>query len=572
MPLDTVLCLDTSGSMAGRGLRELKKAVDSFLHGVEVTARECSLKENVAVVEFGKNERIVQPLTNQYDKVKRAAAGLQAGGRTPMFAGLMKAMEEILQNGGVLQISGRRITPRVILMTDGIPTDENGESDEAKIQVLKAAAAFGPGYKEVGLPHPIPIACVGCGECDPELLGAIAKLTNGMFVVVDNVEELSTFFKRQVLLIRFAAKFADDMENLCSLLVMREFMKALGEAVEEAEAQAMMGMLMGMMGMGNRELEGLPPLGSRIRRGKDWKWKDQDKNGVGTVIEHDKEGWVHVEWDHGDDNKYRWGAEGKRDLKTVDEPRILKPGEDIKVGVRVQRGKDWKWDNQDGGPSNIGFVYRVHTGAKKGLVQVRWPSGVKADYRFGYEGSYDLRVIGSGATPSIVSTATPKLVEIDDSGSIPKSTVAKAPPTLLAIESGRKTPAGAVQVLPPPPTLPKFTEKLKAQKNREILEKDIGAAPAAVSSGKEKVTCWKWKDDSEQWRLLDDQVCQQLEASYRQNPAGCVSVTIGKYGYNFDFTKMKQVNQQTRRERDIRREDVERDEYDLLLELEKMLL
>ena len=57
---------------------------------------------------------------------------------------------------------------------------------------------FGPKWQEIGLPHPVPIACVGCGDCDAVLLQLIAKITNGMYAIVDNVEELSTFFRRQV--------------------------------------------------------------------------------------------------------------------------------------------------------------------------------------------------------------------------------------------------------------------------------------------------------------------------------------------------------------------------------------
>ena len=70
---------------------------------------------------------------------------------------------------------------------------------QAKKKVIAAAMGFGPvGWRECGLPHPVPIACVGCGACDIDLLQAIAKLTNGMHVIVENIAELSTFFRRQV--------------------------------------------------------------------------------------------------------------------------------------------------------------------------------------------------------------------------------------------------------------------------------------------------------------------------------------------------------------------------------------
>jgi len=47
MPLDTVLCLDTSGSMGtnnNEGINQLKAAALKFLEGVEETARQANLK------------------------------------------------------------------------------------------------------------------------------------------------------------------------------------------------------------------------------------------------------------------------------------------------------------------------------------------------------------------------------------------------------------------------------------------------------------------------------------------------------------------------------------------------
>ncbi|KAL5470923.1 hypothetical protein EMCRGX_G028982 [Ephydatia muelleri] len=232
--------------MSGRGLRELKRAAHAFLEGVEETARQTGLKENVGVVEFNTTARIVQSLTNDYRKCLRAIDSLSSNGQTAMFDGLMASLQEIINNGGILQVAGIAMTPRIILMTDGNPTDTAGQ-DEAKKKVLAAAVGFGPKWKEIGLPHPVPIACVGCGECDVVLLQLIAKITNGMYAIVDNVEELSTFFKRQVLLIRFAAKFASDMERLRSQVALAAFLEELGEAVEAAELAALQQLLLAML-------------------------------------------------------------------------------------------------------------------------------------------------------------------------------------------------------------------------------------------------------------------------------------------------------------------------------------
>ncbi|CAH1246704.1 Hypp7770 [Branchiostoma lanceolatum] len=254
MPLDTVLCLDTSGSMYGAGMDSLRRAVRQFLQGVQETASETGLRENVAVVEFGSRVRIVQSLTNQYWRVQGAVDSLQANGGTPMFEGLMEALKEILQNGGVISLAGGRIkmTPRVILMTDGKPTNTE--------KVIVAAASFSPkGYSQVGLPYPIPIACVGCGsEVDVGLLAVIAKITNGMFAIGD-VSELSSFFRKQVLLIRFALQFAHDMEKLRNLILLREFMARMGEQVSEEELIGLKTLLLAMIVAASAEEESPSP-------------------------------------------------------------------------------------------------------------------------------------------------------------------------------------------------------------------------------------------------------------------------------------------------------------------------
>ena len=55
-------------------------------------------------------------------------------------------------------------------------------------------------------------------------------------------------------------------------------------------------------------------VGTRVRRGSDWKWGDQGKNEPGTVVEKRADNWVRVRWENGDSNNYRWGAEDSYDL------------------------------------------------------------------------------------------------------------------------------------------------------------------------------------------------------------------------------------------------------------------
>ena len=72
----------------------------------------------------------------------------------------------------------------------------------------------------------------------------------------------------------------------------------------------------------------------------------------------------------------------------------------MEVGLRVVRGPDWMWGDQDGGEGNVGTV--VQLGGDENLpedtVLVYWDSGKQANYRAGYSGKYDLRVFDSAKT------------------------------------------------------------------------------------------------------------------------------------------------------------------------------
>lgn len=60
-------------------------------------------------------------------------------------------------------------------------------------------------------------------------------------------------------------------------------------------------------------------IGTRVARGADWKWFEQDGNGEGRIIsEVGDDGWVRVEWDTGATNSYRMGKEGHYDLRLAD--------------------------------------------------------------------------------------------------------------------------------------------------------------------------------------------------------------------------------------------------------------
>jgi hypothetical protein len=65
--------------------------------------------------------------------------------------------------------------------------------------------------------------------------------------------------------------------------------------------------------------------------------------------------------------------------------------ENTKLGLEVVRGRDWRWDDQDGGAGCRGVVVAVESDGS--WTDVAWKtSGLENSYRSGAEGAYDLYV------------------------------------------------------------------------------------------------------------------------------------------------------------------------------------
>ena len=61
-----------------------------------------------------------------------------------------------------------------------------------------------------------------------------------------------------------------------------------------------------------------------------------------------------------------------------------------RLGLRLVRGPDWCWGDQDGGEGCVGTVVEVGVGGIFAMVQ--WDAGTRALYRCGDDDKFDLRV------------------------------------------------------------------------------------------------------------------------------------------------------------------------------------
>ena len=84
----------------------------------------------------------------------------------------------------------------------------------------------------------------------------------------------------------------------------------------------------------------------------------------------------------------------------------------VEVGVRVVRGPDWSWEDQDGKEGSVGTVVDVkesvpeeeETFPSGTTVKVCWDIGLLSNYRCGFDEKYDLRVFDNAQTgePNVV--------------------------------------------------------------------------------------------------------------------------------------------------------------------------
>ncbi|XP_067666516.1 uncharacterized protein [Haliotis asinina] len=412
---DTILCLDVSDSIEQSGLEELKEAANIFIEGIEDVAEQFGLEENIGVVAMGGRSTVVQELTNDFGMVREAIDNLKFGGRSPIFEALLVCAAAVKGRGGILNIGDEhKIRPRVIFITDGIATNyaswigsDGWSSDhETKVKLIQLVQQFLP-KNNSSAPHPI--AWVPVGKADRGFLKSLAKLGHGEVVECNSISRLCRNYRIQGSIgkILICVKTGSESSNIDTVAeaLLGDMDPEEKSAIVEAVKRKLDHTHTGADDCDDdddnmepnefkrvREKKDLLALGTRVCRGPDWKWGDQDSGGPGTVINHAREdNLVWVLWDFNSTCcRYRYGYDDLYDLLVTDIARYLCDDELIEIGNKVQRGPGWTYGNQDGGPGNHGVVIRK---SPEGKVKVRWfVTDMIYPYNYGYDGRFDLEI------------------------------------------------------------------------------------------------------------------------------------------------------------------------------------
>lgn len=138
-PLDIVLVLDTSGSMSGSKMTNLKNAANNFIDATAENNRglEQNQQTRLAIVQFASGADTRQQLNYVTDQnaqqYKNTINGFRANGATYAEEGLQRA-QSVLDRGGRADVQ-----QIVIFFTDGEPNHRNGFDNEVAAEAVNTA-------------------------------------------------------------------------------------------------------------------------------------------------------------------------------------------------------------------------------------------------------------------------------------------------------------------------------------------------------------------------------------------------------------------------------------------------
>lgn len=174
VPVSVGLLVDTSGSMSDK----LDDVQDALRHFVDTLRPD----DDVFLMEFAQNARMVAPFDEGSDRVRRAIGQLDAEGGTALYDGVVKALDAL---GGA-----RNRRRALLLITDGNDTDSAISSRRAIDAARRSEAvvfALGIGHGERGS-----FGHFRFGQEDAVNIGALRKLsdpTGGRSFLLENAHQ-----------------------------------------------------------------------------------------------------------------------------------------------------------------------------------------------------------------------------------------------------------------------------------------------------------------------------------------------------------------------------------------------
>ncbi|XP_052809721.1 uncharacterized protein LOC128238157 isoform X2 [Mya arenaria] len=377
-----IILVDISESMEG-AWPEVTAFFNDYISGLEFFATQGIDEEHVALVTFGHETKVQQRLTNKYRSLKTAFSQLKVGGPSPLTAGILMTFAAAGSSEHQICVMNGIVVPsRVILITDGEPTDTSlymgpdeatpSQLDETRSQVISEM--------EQARKFSLDVFFVPVGRANREFINLMAAVVNGKVISHQDGNQMSrrTFLTFQCGrlggLISSSVSLSERDKSDIKEIKEKAFEKLVRNPSDDDDSYK------------EKSDCDLPVQGSRVRRGPEWRYDDdQDKGLAGTIVGHCDDGRrVWVDWDTPGSFlfHYRYGQGGAYDVILVDEKRRLGVGEIMAVGCQVKPGPGWKSSNTDIGLQCIGVVLRIHMAGAVPKALVRWENGARGEYSY----------------------------------------------------------------------------------------------------------------------------------------------------------------------------------------------
>ena len=179
MPSAICLLIDRSGSMLGRKLNQARAAAQKLVDQLQPG-------DSIGMLTFSsKVEPIIDLQQIQYLDIadfKKKIQKIRCGGGTELYRGLDAAYMQFMRSGNTTA----DVVKRVILLSDGEPTDHTPESHFSKLATEMGNAG-------------ISIMALGIGkEYNEDLMGEIAECSRGVWKHISDADDIPGIFTQQL--------------------------------------------------------------------------------------------------------------------------------------------------------------------------------------------------------------------------------------------------------------------------------------------------------------------------------------------------------------------------------------
>ncbi|XP_060066666.1 uncharacterized protein LOC132546953 [Ylistrum balloti] len=511
--LYTVLLVDTSNSTSNHAVKAtIKSFMEDFMDEVEDSAANETLEENVALVTFGMNTGVQQGFTNDFSLIRDAFDYLPYRGRSPLATGLAVCLTYMEKSSKQLQQNGMEIYPRLIILTDGFATedvsfgDDNDQPDPTAVNVKARVVQIVRTFH--ARKYPVSCGSVNQQNNDDGMIDDIAAIGGGTKIELfqqpygkDQAKILGRYYFYKTIVAQVKLEFEESGGRRDASKILND--ATMNKILNQGDKDELINMLRThgieakfndpLPGIKNsdesdnemlksytfQELAHMPTIGSRVKKGPQWRHGTSDPGGLGTVVAHASEGVVVVKWDRGTVDRYQY----RSDFQEVtfpggpSQPRQMQSGENINVGCWVKRGPHWSKGDEDGQASH-GVVIRRHRNMS---VTVKWPIGIVERYKCGQDGVIEVEVVSHVPASELQTQSYDQQLPVSESGT---------------------------------------------------------AAASAMREGG-LVSCWQFKDGLDQWRTLTLEESAKVDNHRDNSKPGLITITHKGTQYHFELRNMR---------------------------------